>query len=59
MQLLLMKGADIEAKSVDGTPLQCAALYGNVDTVEFLLGRGAEVGKHCDDFEFLVDYLEM
>lgn len=40
-----MKGANIEAKSVDGTPLQCAALSGNVDAVKFLLRRGAEVGN--------------
>lgn len=46
MQLLLMKGADIEANSVRGTPLQCAASCGSVETVRFLLGHGAEVGKH-------------
>ncbi|KAL8548083.1 hypothetical protein ACS0TY_007413 [Phlomoides rotata] len=47
MLLLLMKGANIEAKSVDGTPLQCAALSGNVDTVRFLLERGAEPNSIC------------
>lgn len=41
-----MRGAPIEASSVDGTPLQCAALRGCVETVKFLLYHGAEVGKH-------------
>ncbi|KAI3449724.1 hypothetical protein Pfo_006389 [Paulownia fortunei] len=41
MQLLLMKGADIETDSVLGTPLQCAASRGRVESVRFLLGHGA------------------
>ncbi|KAL3647773.1 hypothetical protein CASFOL_008741 [Castilleja foliolosa] len=42
MQLLLLKGADIEAHSVWGTPLQCAAACGDVESVRFLLSRGAD-----------------
>ncbi|KAL0435653.1 UNVERIFIED_CONTAM: Serine/threonine-protein phosphatase 5 [Sesamum radiatum] len=42
MQLLLLKGADIEAKSVYGTPLQCAASSGSLESVRFLLGHGAK-----------------
>ncbi|KAK6141596.1 hypothetical protein DH2020_024664 [Rehmannia glutinosa] len=44
MQLLLLKGADIEADPVRGTPLQCAALGGNLESVRFLLRRGANAG---------------
>ncbi|EYU46497.1 hypothetical protein MIMGU_mgv1a024955mg [Erythranthe guttata] len=41
MQMLLSKGADIESNSVNGTPLQCAAASGNVESVRLLLGHGA------------------
>ncbi|GFP99379.1 ankyrin repeat and socs box protein 3 [Phtheirospermum japonicum] len=43
MQLLL-KGADIEAHSVSGTPLQSAATCGtgNIESIRFLLRRGAD-----------------
>lgn len=46
VKFLLMKGAPIEADSVNGTPLQCAASCGSVETVKLLLKNGAEVGKH-------------
>ncbi|KAG8389260.1 hypothetical protein BUALT_Bualt02G0210500 [Buddleja alternifolia] len=42
MQSLLLKGADIEAKSVDGTPLQFAASRGSVESIRFLLSHGAK-----------------
>ncbi|KAL7113033.1 hypothetical protein ACP275_04G037900 [Erythranthe tilingii] len=41
MQMLLSKGADIESNSVNGTPLQCAAACGNVESVRLRLGHGA------------------
>ncbi|KAL8530063.1 hypothetical protein ACS0TY_007232 [Phlomoides rotata] len=40
--LLLSKGADIEADSVGGTPLHCAAQYGKPDIVKFLLQNNAK-----------------
>ncbi|KAL8530376.1 hypothetical protein ACS0TY_007422 [Phlomoides rotata] len=40
--LLLSKGADIEADSVGGTPLHCAAQYGKPGIVKFLLQNNAE-----------------
>lgn len=46
MKLLLMKGAPMEIGSVDGTPLQCAASRGSVETVKFLLEYEAQVGMH-------------
>ncbi|XP_012836014.1 PREDICTED: myotrophin-like [Erythranthe guttata] len=42
MRMLLLRGAEIESNSVLGTPLQCAASRGNVDSVRFLLGHGAK-----------------
>lgn len=44
--MLLLRGADIESNSVRGTPLQWAAAHGKAESVRFLLGRGAEVGKN-------------
>ncbi|CAA0828045.1 ankyrin repeat family protein [Striga hermonthica] len=41
MQMLLLRGADLEARSVKGTPLTCAASSGCVESVRFLLRRGA------------------
>ncbi len=50
VELLLDKGAAIEAKAEDGcTPLSTAAFNGHVDVVKLLLDRGAAVeGKHKD-----------
>ncbi|XP_057809485.1 uncharacterized protein LOC131023870 isoform X2 [Salvia miltiorrhiza] len=42
MELLLKSGADIDAESVDGTPLQYAASCGSVEAVKFLLKNNAE-----------------
>lgn len=43
VQLLLEKGADIEAQSDRGTPLTVAALYGFEGTVKVLLEKGANL----------------
>jgi ankyrin repeat protein len=50
VELLLGKGAAIEAKAEDGcTPLSTAAFNGHADVVRLLLERGAAVeGKHKD-----------
>ncbi|XP_057801051.1 uncharacterized protein LOC131016379 [Salvia miltiorrhiza] len=42
MELLLLGNAAIEADSVEGTPLQCAASRGNVEAVKLLLSHGAK-----------------
>jgi ankyrin repeat protein len=43
VQLLLEKGADLEAPSDHGTPLVVAALYGYEGTVKLLLEKGAQL----------------
>ncbi|KAL8548069.1 hypothetical protein ACS0TY_007400 [Phlomoides rotata] len=40
--LLLSKGADIEADSIGGTPLHCAAKFGKPGMIKFLLLNNAE-----------------
>ena len=43
VELLLDRGANIEAKDIDGhTPLLLAAKWGKTETVELLLNRGAK-----------------
>lgn len=62
MKLLLLKGADIEAKSVHGTPLQIVTSNENAELVEFLLRRGATVRKviacyvECQDTKSCADF---
>ncbi|KAE9463976.1 hypothetical protein C3L33_04161, partial [Rhododendron williamsianum] len=41
MRLLISKGAEIEAESHAGTPLQCAAAHGRKEAVKMLLDRKA------------------
>ena len=44
VQLLLAKGADVNAKSNDGeTPLQVAAITNSKDVAELLLDKGADI----------------
>ena len=49
MQLLIVKGAKVDAEAVIGTPLQGAAAHGVKDSVEFLLKNQANV---CEKFSF-------
>ncbi|KAF7154374.1 hypothetical protein RHSIM_Rhsim01G0268800 [Rhododendron simsii] len=44
MRLLISKGAEIEAESHAGTPLQCAAAHGRTEAVKILLDRKANAG---------------
>jgi ankyrin repeat protein len=44
--VLLDRGADMEAKSSDGTPLQIAVSQGHTDLAEFLLRKGARLDIH-------------
>ncbi|KAG5567483.1 hypothetical protein RHGRI_002885 [Rhododendron griersonianum] len=44
MRLLISKGAEIEAESHAGTPLQCAAAHGRNEAVKMLLDRKANAG---------------
>lgn len=45
MQLLISKGAVIEAESDGGTPLHCAAALGRKEAVKILLDREANVSS--------------
>ncbi|XP_058208699.1 uncharacterized protein LOC131321764 isoform X2 [Rhododendron vialii] len=45
MQLLISKGAVIEAESDGGTPLHCAAAFGRKEAVKMLLDREANPNK--------------
>jgi len=49
-ELLLAKGANINAKSNDGfTPLYEAAYAGHEDVAELLLAKGADVNAKVND----------
>lgn len=46
VNLLMSKGANIEAKTRDGlTPLHCAARSGHHEVVDILIERGAPIGS--------------
>ncbi|KAH7864744.1 hypothetical protein Vadar_033323 [Vaccinium darrowii] len=47
MRLLISKGAEIEAESHAGTPLQCAAAHGRKEAVKMLLDRKANPNMVC------------
>ncbi|KAG5567484.1 hypothetical protein RHGRI_002885 [Rhododendron griersonianum] len=47
MRLLISKGAEIEAESHAGTPLQCAAAHGRNEAVKMLLDRKANPNTVC------------
>lgn len=55
MKLLVLNGASIEAESMDGRPLHCAALHGNVRATEFLLSQAAEVCKNNLQLHYLLN----
>jgi ankyrin repeat protein/erythromycin esterase-like protein len=47
VELLIVKGADINAKNADGdTPLNVAVRFGHEDVVKFLIAKGADVSFH-------------
>jgi len=49
-ELLITKGADVNAKNKDGiTPLHLAAAFGEKDVAEKLLARKAEVNARDND----------
>lgn len=46
VNLLMSKGANIEAKTRDGlTPLHCAARSGHHEVVDILIEKGAPIGS--------------
>ena len=50
VELLIAKGADVNAKSSDGsTPLHDAAYYGRTVIAELLIAKGADVNAKDDD----------
>lgn len=57
VNLLMSKGANIEAKTRDGlTPLHCAARSGHHEVVDILIEKGAPIGsktKVCRDVKSL------
>ncbi len=57
VQALLDKGADVNAKSIEGTtPLMKAAREGHMETVQALINKGADVNiknECCDDTALL------
>ncbi|THG23589.1 hypothetical protein TEA_005014 [Camellia sinensis var. sinensis] len=46
LRLLISKGAEVDAKSDSGTPLQCAAAKGRKEAVKILLDRNANAGAN-------------
>ena len=60
VQLLLDKGADINAASPNGTtPLMMAAQYGSDDSVKLLLQRGADIGRRNQRALGAVDFARL
>lgn len=50
VELLINKGADIEAKDEDGqTPLMFEAAWGDIETVKLLIDKGAAIEARDDD----------
>lgn len=54
VNLLMSKGANIEAKTRDGlTPLHCAARSGHHEVVDILIEKGAPIGSKTKVSVFL------
>lgn len=45
LEILISSGARLDAKSVEGTPLQYASVHGNMSAVKILLQHHADVSE--------------
>ena len=60
VQLLLERGADIDAASPNGTtPLMMAAQYGSEESVKLLLARGADAKRRNQRDMGAVDFAKL
>ena len=59
VELLIAKGADVDAKDEDGwTPLHWAVVNGHEETVELLLANGSDVNAKDNDGETPLDWAD-
>ena len=55
-ELLIDKGADVNASSGGETPLHEAALFGHKEIVELLIGKGADLNAKDEDGDTPLDF---
>lgn len=60
VDLLMSKGANIEAKTRDGlTPLHCAARSGHHEVVDILIEKGAPIGAKTKVLKKLNNFMKI